>query len=223
MTEQSTRGETRARILDAALCLFQHRGFEKTTMRDIAKAAGVAVGAAYYYFKSKDELVLAFYEQTGAEATQYNRERMAQSRDFKVRFRSILTYKLQQLEPYRTLVSVLVRNAAEIGNPLSPFSPHTKAIRDGAIGLIEAAIEGSNIKVAKQLRPVLPKLLWFYQMGLIFLWSQDTSANQQRTEQLMDHSLAMLIRLMRLSDLPLMSGVNRSVIKLIRLIEGVQG
>ncbi len=224
MTEQATaaKRETRTRILDAALRLFQHNGFEKTTMRHIAKEAGMAVGAAYYYFKSKDELVLAFYEQTGEEALRYNLESIAQSKDFKVRFRAILTYKLQQLAPYRTLVSVLARNAAEIGNPLSPFSPQTKTIREDAMGLIEAAIDGSNLKVAKQLRPVLPKLLWFYQMGIIFFWSQDISAQQQRTEQLMDHSLTMLMRLMRLSDLPLMSGVNRHVIKLIRLIEGVQ-
>lgn len=224
MTEQATaaKRETRTRILDAALRLFQHNGFEKTTMRHIAKEAGMAVGAAYYYFKSKDELVLAFYEQTGEEALRYNLESIAQSKDFKVRFRAILTYKLQQLAPYRTLVSVLARNAAEIGNPLSPFSPQTKTIREDAMGLIEAAIDGSNLKVAKQLRPALPKLLWFYQMGIIFFWSQDISAQQQRTEQLMDHSLTMLMRLMRLSDLPLMSGVNRHVIKLIRLIEGVQ-
>jgi len=41
---------TRARILDAAIGLFRSRGFEATTMREIAAEAGVAIGAAYYYF-----------------------------------------------------------------------------------------------------------------------------------------------------------------------------
>ena len=40
--------ETRDRILDAALRLFRERGFAETTMRDVAAAAGVATGAAYY-------------------------------------------------------------------------------------------------------------------------------------------------------------------------------
>ncbi len=55
--------QTRQRILRAALELFQSEGFDGTTMRDIARKAGVATGAAYYYFQSKDSLVLEFYRQ----------------------------------------------------------------------------------------------------------------------------------------------------------------
>jgi AcrR family transcriptional regulator len=60
--------ETRNRILDAALRLFRERGFEQTTMRDVAAEAGVATGAAYYYYRSKQELVLAFYLRTDEES-----------------------------------------------------------------------------------------------------------------------------------------------------------
>ena len=59
---------TRERIVDAALELFREKGFDETTMRDIAAAAGVATGAAYYYFRSKEELVMAFYARTAQEA-----------------------------------------------------------------------------------------------------------------------------------------------------------
>jgi hypothetical protein len=45
--------ETRAQILETALQLFRERGYEETTMRAIAEAAGVSLGNAYYYFKSK--------------------------------------------------------------------------------------------------------------------------------------------------------------------------
>ncbi|MEE8302433.1 MAG: TetR family transcriptional regulator [Candidatus Tectomicrobia bacterium] len=214
--------DTRGKILQAALLLFQHKGFEKTTMRDIAADASVAVGAAYYHFKNKDDLVLAFYAQTGAEAAQANLEVIAQTKDFKTRFRAILDFKLQQLLSYRTLACVLARNAAEIDNPLSPFSPQTKAIRDDAIRLIAQAMTGSNLKVAKELLPELSKLLWFYQMGLIFFWSQDASEQQKRTQQLMDQSLSVLLRLMRLSTLPLMGTVNRSVVRILRLIEQIR-
>ena len=55
--------ETRSRILEAALALFRKRGFEKATMREIAQESGVALGAAYYYFDSKDALVMGFYER----------------------------------------------------------------------------------------------------------------------------------------------------------------
>ena len=55
--------ETRERILDAALGLFRRKGFEGATMRDIARAAGMSLGAAYYYFETKEALVLAYYQR----------------------------------------------------------------------------------------------------------------------------------------------------------------
>jgi AcrR family transcriptional regulator len=57
---------TRARILQAALRVFRERGFHDATMREVAAAAGVAVGAAYYYFDSKNALVMAFYDESQA-------------------------------------------------------------------------------------------------------------------------------------------------------------
>jgi len=59
--------ETRERILEAALKLFHDRGFDATTMRDIAARAGMATGAAYYYFDSKDAIVLSFYDRARTE------------------------------------------------------------------------------------------------------------------------------------------------------------
>ena len=58
---------TRKRLLARALVLFQKKGVEQTTMRDIAKAAGLSLGAAYYYFPSKDALVFSFYEDNQRE------------------------------------------------------------------------------------------------------------------------------------------------------------
>src|SRR5262245_57701400 len=55
--------KTREKILDTALTLFRKQGFDGTTMRDVAKQAGVALGAAYYYFPSKEALVMAYYER----------------------------------------------------------------------------------------------------------------------------------------------------------------
>jgi AcrR family transcriptional regulator len=51
--------ETRQRILEAAFRTLSRRGYENTTIKDIAEEAGVAPGLVHYYFKSKQELVLA--------------------------------------------------------------------------------------------------------------------------------------------------------------------
>lgn len=54
--EKSDNIEREQRILDAASELFVHYGYDKTTVSDIARAAGVSKGAIYLHFKSKDDL-----------------------------------------------------------------------------------------------------------------------------------------------------------------------
>ena len=55
--------DTRNQILDAAKRVITQKGFHGSTMEDIAKAAGVAKGTSYLYFKSKVQLYLAVMER----------------------------------------------------------------------------------------------------------------------------------------------------------------
>lgn len=49
-------------ILDAAIKVFARQGFHQSTVAQVAKAAGVADGTIYLYFKSKDDILFQFYE-----------------------------------------------------------------------------------------------------------------------------------------------------------------
>src|SRR5712691_5862566 len=51
--------ENRERILEAAFAVLSREGYENTSIKDIAEAAGVAQGLVHYYFKSKQQLVIA--------------------------------------------------------------------------------------------------------------------------------------------------------------------
>jgi TetR/AcrR family fatty acid metabolism transcriptional regulator len=50
------------KILDAAVMVFARQGFHQSTVAQVAKAAGVADGTIYLYFKSKDDILFQFYE-----------------------------------------------------------------------------------------------------------------------------------------------------------------
>jgi AcrR family transcriptional regulator len=60
LAETSIKGEhTRQEILDSAHQLFLKNGYHGTSMRQIAKGAGIAVGGIYNHFASKDEIFMA--------------------------------------------------------------------------------------------------------------------------------------------------------------------
>lgn len=61
---QALRDETRARIIKASLALFGAQGYERTTVKAIAEAAGVAQGLMYSHFAGKDELLKAIFQQS---------------------------------------------------------------------------------------------------------------------------------------------------------------
>jgi AcrR family transcriptional regulator len=59
--DPSTHVDTRQRILDVALDLFIEKGFDGTSLREIAERLGVTKAALYYYFESKDDILLALH------------------------------------------------------------------------------------------------------------------------------------------------------------------
>src|SRR2546426_8726068 len=60
LNEHSTKAaDTRAKILHAAFTVLSRQGYENSSIKEIAEEAGVAQGLVHYYFKSKQQLVLA--------------------------------------------------------------------------------------------------------------------------------------------------------------------
>lgn len=210
--------ETRERILDAALTLFREQGFDDTTMRDIAEKASVATGAAYYYFRSKEELVMAFYVRAADEARDIVPERIGRSRDLKKRLRAVIDQKFEQFEEHRKLLVALVRIGVDPKHPLSPFGKETEPMRSESIDFFREAIDGSSTKVPQDLKADLPRLLWMYQMGLILFWLFDDSPGQRKTRLLTDGALDLVVRLIQISSLPLMSPLRKRVLAIVRAI-----
>lgn len=211
---------TAVKILDAALHLFRLEGFESATMRDIARHAGVATGAAYYYYPSKDAIVLEFYKRSNDAMQPAIEEAVTNAKSLETALKAVIGVKLTQFRPNREVLRSLLRNGADPSYPLSPFSTDTKAIRDGDIACFQRILANHQLHIPRDLRPHLPGVLWFFQMGIIFFWITDGSANEGRTEKLLTLACKIVASLIRLSSLPLMRPVRKPVIDLINIVVG---
>lgn len=69
--ENTAPGDTRSRILAAAARVFAERGFDRSSIDEVAAAAGLTKGAVYWHFKSKDELFFALLDQRCAAMEAY--------------------------------------------------------------------------------------------------------------------------------------------------------
>lgn len=210
---------TRNTILESALQLFRDKGFETTTMRDVATRAGVALGAAYYYFDSKDALVMGFYERAQDELTPLLDRSLANAKGLHDCVRTIIQAKLEYFARDRKLMGALSAHI-DPHHPLSPFSEETRGIRDHDIEFFSRALEGGKVRVPEDLNVHLPRVLWLYQMGLLLFWVYDSSPKQERTMRLFDKSLAIVVALIKLSSLPLLRPVRKLVIGLLEIAYG---
>ncbi|MEV6596868.1 TetR family transcriptional regulator [Actinoplanes sp. NPDC051346] len=213
------RGEqTRQLILETALRLFRERGYTETTMRAIAKEAGVAVGNAYYYFDSKEHLIQGFYDHNQAAHRAAVGPVLAREKDFAARLRGVLHAGVDVNDPYHSFAATFFKTAAEPSSPLSPFSRESSPAREAAIAIFRDVVEGSTAKLDPELRKDLPELLWLGWMGVVLFWVYDRSPDRRRTRRLIDGVVPLIDRLVSLSRLRVLRPALRQVLGLIDTI-----
>ena len=212
--------ETGLRILDAALALFRQEGFDAATMRDIAEKARVATGAAYYYYPSKDAIVMDFYRRSCTEMQPKIEAALELVSGLEARLRELIRVKLAYFAPNRGVLRALLRNGADPKHPLSPFSLETQEIRDIDMAWFRRILVDCGMRIPRDLDHHLPGVLWFFQMGVIFFWVIDESPDQVRTARLLDLAAKSVATLIRLSGLPLMRPVRKAALQLIEVVRG---
>jgi len=179
---------TRRHLLDRALALFAKRGVEATTMRDIAKAAGLSLGAAYYYFPSKEALVFAYYE-----ANQEASDHLETTGTLRERLGALFHGKLSTVRPQRAMLASILGHLVNPSDPLSAFSTQSRAVRERAIAQFTRAL-GTDVPAAQV--PLVASTLWLLHLAAMLLYVSDDSPDQQRTHGLVEDGLDLLVPLL---------------------------
>jgi TetR/AcrR family fatty acid metabolism transcriptional regulator len=100
-------GDKRERILRAAVKVFAKNGFHATRVSEVAKAAGVADGTIYLYFKSKDELLVSLFEDRVERLLAFMREELPKAEGAPDKLRRVIEMQLGLLEGERDLAEVI--------------------------------------------------------------------------------------------------------------------
>jgi AcrR family transcriptional regulator len=187
----ATKIATRKRILDVAQEQFAERGYDVTTTRDIAHAAGIAVGTLFNYFPTKEAIVANLVREAHAQAA----EKFAKS--------------LDPAEP-RTLAEELFSHVALIMRKLSPYRKYLPAVLETSLSPLADDREGasSSLRVTHletvvqivtrhglqdSLSAVALQMYWTLFTGALAFWAGDRSPRQEDTLALLDQSLAMFV------------------------------
>src|SRR5262252_5216758 len=126
-------GDKRERILRAAVKVFAKNGFHATRVSEVAKAAGVADGTIYLYFKSKDELLVALFEDRVDRLLGFLEAELPLRASAPEKLRRIIHLQLQLLEGERDLaevITVIVRQSKRLmkEHAVAKFTAYLDAI-----------------------------------------------------------------------------------------------
>lgn len=206
--------KTKQKILEVSLDLFLKKGYENTTMREIAGAVGLAPGAAYYHFDAKEHIIQAFYEMSFEEHLPEVERVLARERDLQKLVAGVTRAHMMIAEKYHAISKALFTTAGDPDHVLSPFSVQSKPLRERNIEIYKRVVEVTTSPVSAKLKEKLPEILWMYKMGIILYWIYDGSSRQRKTFQLINQSSILIARLIKLSNLPVLKGFSEQIVKM---------
>ena len=190
---QSAKEKTKIKILQSAVELIIEKGFDRASLREMAKNAGVSNPTIYNYFPSKEKLIYAYIEQKHKEAI----ETIKEIEDFH-------TYTLrEQLQTFIETELELYLEDREFIVQIADMVFHSSPLKVGTLyetnakfietieEMLLIAIEAKEIK-EPPFKELMPKLFWDYYIMIVAYWIKDDSEMFENTTQFIDHSLGVI-------------------------------
>jgi|ERR1051326_2278265 AcrR family transcriptional regulator len=190
---------TKARIVAAALALFQIKGFEATTTKAIARKARIAEGTVFNYFPTKEDIALHFLEQEveHAMASVKGNVRLGKA-PLEEKLFALVQTQLEYLAQHERFIGAAFVQALKPGSKLGVFSPSAQELQFRYLAfvqeLVDEAVRRGEITQAGWWTP---HVFWIYYLGVLLYWLHDTSPGKQQTLAFLDRSLKIGVALFK--------------------------
>ena len=187
---QSAKEKTKLKILQSAVDLIIEKGFEKASLREMAKNAGVSNPTIYNYFPSKEKLLYAYIEQKHKEAI----ATLQEIEDFhtytlREQLQTLIETELElYLEDREFIIQIADMVFHSLGLKMGKLYETNALFIETVDEMLTIAIDAKEIE-EPPFREHLPKLFWDYYIMVVAYWVKDDSEMFENTTQFVDHSL----------------------------------
>lgn len=198
-TTKAQQDRTRRALLKAAADLMVRDGFDATSMKQIARAAGVGDATIYHYFPSKEQLLLDFMAlQVDDALVQWRATPELAQFQLQEQLQSLIDALLAQLLAEREFVALLTQRLR--GSAASTLWGQALPGRDTLAAAFTALLE--QAQSAGEVAPMafsraVGALLADFTLGVVLFWLRDTSAHFGDTTRLVDLCLDLLVLVLR--------------------------
>lgn len=188
---EQAKQKSRARILEKAAELFIVKGFDDTTTRDIALAAGLAVGTMFNYFPSKETLGMTMVTEALGVGTQDFYARRTGEEALTEEVFLFVASGLRRLRPFRSFLGPVLERS------LSPFPRRTicqqgESARLQHLDVVQEILGRHGFTEAPDY--VAMTMYWSLYLGILAFWTNDESPNQEDSRGLTDYSLRCFVQ-----------------------------
>ncbi|MFM0045564.1 TetR family transcriptional regulator [Paraburkholderia sediminicola] len=170
--------------------LFRTQGYERTTVRDIAAAAGVQAGSWFYYFKTKQDILVAVMEEGLASALERIEALDVDNLSPREAFRALVQAHVKTLvSPDYDFIPVLLREWTSVNKDMRKkvleLKDRYEAIWDGVIARLHASGEWAT-------PTPIDRLMMFGALNWMMQWYQ--SEGPLKFDELTDYAVQFLLR-----------------------------
>jgi AcrR family transcriptional regulator len=195
---EASKAATQARIVRAALELFDQKGFQETTTKAIARRAKVAEGTVFNYFETKEDIALHFFElEVDHAIATVRRSTRLRHASLEEKLFALIESQIEYLAPYERFIGAAFVQALRPTSKLM-VSARSWALRNRYLAFVQELIDESAAgRPAGALSWIAPQAFWVFYIALLLYWLNDASPGKESTFALLDRALRVGVALLR--------------------------
>lgn len=146
--------KTRSTIIDCAYDLFKGKGFQETSMEEIAEQSDVSKGTLYNYFPDKESILVGYFQSFTADYGEDIKEAITDSQDLKLKLNNLLDFEKGLMGSDVKLTAIYLRYRMQTLFSSDPFSnPNRSGLENVVLEIIRDA------QAKKELRSDIPSII----------------------------------------------------------------